>query len=221
MDKVKVLIVDDHPIIREGLRSLLENEKSIEIVGEAADGEEAVKIAIDTVPQVVLMDICMPIKNGVEATREIRSIHNDVRIVILSSFGEDDNVVEAINAGACGYVLKDASPQQLVRAIWAAVDGYSLMSPRIAEKIQTKLNKSSQNYRLSSRDDFDSPLTIREKEVLSLIAQGLNNREIANSLSISEKTVKTHVGNIFSKLQISDRTQAVLYAVRRGIISPF
>lgn len=217
MDNIRILIVDDHHIVREGLRSLLETEPNIVVIGEAKDGEEAVNHTIDLNPDVVLMDIRMPIMNGIEATRQIKARVPGTRIIILSSFDQEEEVFDAIRCGASGYVLKDVIPDQLVRAINTVADGYSLMSPQIARKLQNEFQRIARPR--TSEGDDDTPLTPREGEVLALIAQGYNNREIAGSLSISEKTVKTHVSNIFDKLQITDRSQAVLYAARRGLIS--
>jgi DNA-binding NarL/FixJ family response regulator len=217
MNKIRVLIVDDHHIVREGLRSLLETEPNIEVLGEAKDGEEAVNLTVDLNPDVVLMDIRMPVMNGIEATGEIKTRVPTSRVIILSSFDQEEEVFEAIRCGASGYVLKDVIPDQLVRAINTVADGYSLMSPQIARKLQNEFQRIARPR--AGNGEEDTPLTPRESEVLALIAQGYNNREIANSLSISEKTVKTHVSNIFDKLQITARSQAVLYAARRGLIS--
>jgi DNA-binding NarL/FixJ family response regulator len=217
MNNIRVLIVDDHHIVREGLRSLLETEPNIEVVGEAKNGEEAVNMTADLSPDIVLMDIRMPIMHGIEATSQIKARTPLARVIILSSFDQEEEVFEAIRCGASGYVLKDVIPEQLVRAINTVSDGYSLMSPQIARKLQNEFQRIARPR--TGNDEDDTPLTPREGEVLALIAQGYNNREIASALSISEKTVKTHVSNIFDKLQITDRSQAVLYAARRGLIS--
>lgn len=218
MDKIRVLVVDDHPIVREGLRSLLEAEDYIEIVGEASDGQEAVHKMLGLVPDVVLMDIRMAGMDGVEATRQIKQQNPSVKIVILTSYDDDEQVFEAIRSGASGYVLKDVHPDQLLRAIRTVADGYSLMSPPVARKVQSEFERLAKP-RGAVTEDEATPLTVRENEVLALIARGYNNREIAATLSISEKTVKTHISNIFAKLQITDRAQAVLYAARKGMVS--
>lgn len=217
MDIVRVLLVDDHPIVREGLRSLLETHSQIQVIAEASDGQEAVHKATDLCPDIVLMDIRMTGMDGVEATRQIKLKAPDVKVIILTSYDDDEQVFEAIRAGASGYVLKDVNPSQLLRAIQAVADGYSLMSPPIARKVQQEFQRLARAEGTGEGENI--PLTARESEVLGLIARGHNNREIAVALSISEKTVKTHVSNIFAKLQITDRSQAVLYAARKGMIT--
>ena len=218
MNRIRVLLVDDHPIVRGGLRSLLEAQDEIEVVGEAPDGQEGVVTALDLLPDVVLMDIRMPGMNGVEATRQIKAHAPNIRVVMLTSYDDDEQVFEAIRAGASGYVLKDVNPEKLLTAIQAVADGYSLMSPAIARKVQAELQRVT-TPAVGVVSEEVIALTPRENEVLGLIAHGHNNREIAAALSISEKTVKTHVSNIFAKLQITDRSQAVLYAARKGLIS--
>jgi DNA-binding NarL/FixJ family response regulator len=218
LNRIRLLIVDDHVIVREGLRSLLESEANIEIVGEAGDGQEGVQKTLELQPDIILMDIRMTPVDGVEATRQIKALRPGSKILILTSYDEDEQVFEAIRAGASGYVLKDVHSDQLLRAISAVADGYSLMSPPIARKLQNEFQRI-QKPRGGAPEEETSPLTPRENEVLALIARGHNNREIAASLSISEKTVKTHIGNLFAKLQISDRSQAVVYAARRGLVT--
>lgn len=214
---LRVLLVDDHPIVREGLRSLLETHGQVQVIAEASDGQEAVHKVIELRPDIVLMDIRMAGMDGVEATRQIKFRAPDAKVIILTSYDDDQQVFEAIRAGASGYVLKDVNPGQLLRAIQAVADGYSLMSPPIARKVQLEFQRLS--WTESTGESESIPLTARESEVLGLIARGNNNREIAAALSISEKTVKTHVSNIFAKLQITDRSQAVLYAARKGMIT--
>lgn len=218
MNRIRVLLVDDHPIVRGGLRSLLEAQDEIEVVGEAPDGQEGVVTALDLLPDLVLMDIRMPGMNGVEATRQIKAHAPNIKVVMLTSYDDDEQVFEAIRAGASGYVLKDVNPEKLLTAIQAVADGYSLMSPAIARKVQAELQRVTTPV-VGVLTEEVIALTPRENEVLGLIAHGHNNREIAAALSISEKTVKTHVSNIFAKLQITDRSQAVLYAARKGLIS--
>ncbi len=218
MNKIRVLLVDDHPIVREGLRSLLEAQEGIEVVAEATDGREGMHRALDMLPDIVLMDIRMPEMDGVEATRQIKVRAPDVKVIVLTSYDDDQQVFEAIRAGASGYVLKDVHPDKLLTAIQAVADGYSLMSPPIARKVQAEFQRVTRPSGGAAGEEVIS-LTPRESEVLGLIARGHNNREIATALSISEKTVKTHVSNIFAKLQITDRSQAVLYAARKGMIT--
>lgn len=217
MGKIKVLIVDDHPVIRDGLRSILEAEEDMEVVGQAVDGREAVEAVVRCSPDVVLMDIRMPVMNGIEATAEITAGEAPPHVVILSSYQDEESVFAALRAGASGYVLKDSDSQKILRAIRSVADGFSLLSPQIAEKLQSEFQRSARS-RDAQGEEEASPLSPRETEVLGLIAQGLGNKAIASQLFISEKTVKTHISNIFAKLQITDRSQAVLYAARRGLI---
>lgn len=217
-DTIRILLVDDHPIVREGLRSLLEIQENIEVVGEASDGQDGLEQAISLQPDIVLMDIRMSGVNGVEATRQITSRIPNARVIILTSYDEDEQVFEAIKAGASGYVLKDVNPDQLLMAIHAIADGYSLLSPSIARKLRDEFQHHTRSAGAAITDE-NIPLTARENQVLTLIAQGHNNHEIARSLSISEKTVKTHISNIFTKLRITDRSQAILYAARQGLVT--
>ncbi len=210
MDKIGVLIVDDHAVVRQGLRTLLELQEDIEVVGEAANGLVAVEQAGQFLPDVVLMDLLMPEMDGIEATRRIRSLSPATKVIILTSFAEDDNVFPSIKAGAQGYLLKNVSPPDLVKAIQAAHLGEVQLDPQIAKKLMDEL--SARPSKPASDD-----LTERELDVLRLIARGLNNRDIAGELVLSEKTVKTHVSNILSKLHLSDRTKAAIYALREGL----
>jgi NarL family two-component system response regulator LiaR len=207
---VRVLISDDHAIVREGLRALITSEPGMEVVGEAADGVEAVQRARELRPDVILLDLQMPRKNGIEAIGEIKAENPDARILVLTSFAEDEKVFPAIKAGALGYLLKDSSPQELLEAIRDTHRGESSLHPAIARKLIRELNRPSD---LPPAED---PLTEREVEVLRLVAQGLSNQHIAEQLIISERTVRTHVGNILDKLHLANRTQAALYAVREG-----
>jgi NarL family two-component system response regulator LiaR len=211
-DKIKVLLVDDHAIVRQGLRTFLELQDDIEVVGEAKNGAEAVELAGQREPDVVLMDLVMPEMDGIEATRRICAIRPGTKVIALTSFAGDDNVFPAIKAGAAGYQLKDVSPSDLVDAVRAAYRGETLLHSEIAKKLMTEV---------ATREERPEPepdeLTERELDVLRLIAQGLSNHEIARELTISEKTVKTHVSNILSKLHVDDRTQAAIYALKRGL----
>ena len=208
-DRIRVLIADDHAVLREGLRSFLELQDGIEIVGDAADGAEAVELAEQLRPAVVLMDLVMPKLDGVEAMRELRERVPETRVIILTSYIDDDRLLPAIRAGAAGYLLKNAEPQELARAIRAADAGEALIDPSVAARLVERLAEDD------GRDDYES-LTAREREVLELIGRGFSNKRIALELDIAEKTVKTHVSNLLGKLGVADRTQAALYASRLG-----
>ena len=211
MDKIGVLIVDDHAVVRQGLRTLLELHDEIEVVGEAANGVEAVEQARQLLPDLVLMDLLMPEMDGIEATRSIRALSPATKVIILTSFAEDDNVFPSIKAGAQGYLLKNVSPPDLIKAILAAHDGEVQLDPGIARKLMEEI--SAKPDKPTAND-----LTERELEVLRLIARGLNNREIAGELVLSEKTVKTHVSNILSKTGSANRAEAAIYASRHNLV---
>ena len=214
-DPVRVLIVDDHDLFRTGLRNLLEGE-GVDVVGEAAGGGEAVRIVRELAPDVVVMDLNMPQMTGVEATRQIVSVAPLTRVVVLTISDEDSDVMDAIIAGACGYLLKDASVQELMQGIRSAAIGESLISPGIAAKVLRKIRSSAAQPDIERT--IKSELSDREIEVLKLIANGKDNAEIAADLHISPKTVKNHISNILMKLQIENRIQAAVYAVRSGIV---
>lgn len=203
-------MVDDHTVVRQGLRMFLALDPDLEVVGEAADGAEGVKLARALKPDVVLMDLLMPVMDGIAATAAIRSELPDVEVVALTSVLEDASVVGAVRAGAIGYLLKDTQADELCRAIKAAAAGQVQLSPKAAMRLMREVRVP------------DSPemLTERETEVLRLLSHGQSNKEIASSLGIGEKTVKTHVSNILSKLGVQSRTQAALYAVRIGLVGP-
>lgn len=211
MDTISVLIADDHPVVRHGLRTYLELQEDIEVVGEAATGEEAVEHVERLLPDVVLMDLVMPGLGGIEATRRIRSASPATRVIVLTSFGEDDQIFPAIKAGAAGYLLKDAEPQQLTDAIRTVRRGEALLHPKVAARVMEEVATER-------RSPAVEELTARELEVLRLIARGMPNKLIASELVVSEKTVKTHVSNILQKLHLADRTQAALYAVRERLV---
>ncbi|MFY9578095.1 MAG: response regulator transcription factor [Gaiellaceae bacterium] len=206
-DPIRVLIADDHAVLREGLRSFLELQDGIEIVGDAADGAEAVELAEQLRPAVVLMDLVMPKLDGVEAMRELRERVPETRVIILTSYIDDERLLPAIRAGAAGYLLKNAEPQELARAIRAAHAGEALIDPTVAARLVERLGDER------AGDSYEN-LTAREREVLDLIARGFSNKRIALELGIAEKTVKTHVGNLLGKIGVADRTQAALYATR-------
>jgi DNA-binding NarL/FixJ family response regulator len=214
-EKLRVLIVDDHDLFRHGLRNLLEGE-GVHIVGEAAAGQEAVRIVREIAPDVVVMDLNMPGMGGVEATRHITSIAPLTRVVVLTISDEDSDVIDAILAGACGYLLKDSSIQELIAGIRAASNGESLISPTIAAKVLQRVRASSTQPQIERT--IRSELSEREIDVLKLIANGKDNAMIAGELHISPKTVKNHISNILMKLQIDNRIQAAVYAVRSGIV---
>ncbi|MEU2226550.1 response regulator transcription factor [Streptomyces sp. NPDC018347] len=209
-EPIKVLLVDDHQVVRRGLRTFLEVQDDIEVVGEAADGAEGVARAEELRPDVVLMDIKMPGTDGIDALRGLRELGNRARVLIVTSFTEQRTVVPALRAGAAGYVYKDVDPDALAGAIRSVHAGHILLQPEVADALLSQEESSGGHGR-------GSALTEREREVLGLIADGRSNREIARALVLSEKTVKTHVSNILMKLDLSDRTQAALWAVRHGM----
>lgn len=219
-EKIRVLIVDDHAMVRQGLRTFLElhdnpAELPIEVVGEAVNGIEAVELANRMQPDIVLLDLVMPKMDGIQATARILECSPNSRVMILTSFGEEDKVVPAIQAGAHGYLLKDIAPDQLIQSIRNAHRGEVQLHPTAAQQLMSVI---AQKEAVESRSSqFETgPLTEREGEILRLIACGMSNREIAEKVFISEKTVKTHVSNILSKLHLDDRTQAAIYALKHG-----
>ncbi|MFH9820336.1 response regulator [Streptomyces sp. NPDC017230] len=209
-DAIKVLLVDDHQVVRRGLRTFLEVQDDIEVVGEAADGAEGVDRAEELKPDVILMDVKMPGMDGVDALRRLRELDNRARVLVVTSFTEQRTVVPALRAGAAGYVYKDVDPDALAGAIRSVHAGHILLQPEVAGAL---LSQEESNFGQGRA----GALTEREHEVLGLIADGRSNREIARALVLSEKTVKTHVSNILMKLDLADRTQAALWAVRHGV----
>jgi NarL family two-component system response regulator LiaR len=207
---IRVLIVDDHGVVREGLRAYLELEADIQVIGEARDGQEAVRRASELHPDVVLMDLVMPNMDGVDATTRIKAQQPDVHVIVLTSFLEDDRVVPAIKAGATSYLLKDVAATDLARAIRGARAGQAQLHPEVARRLM-------QQVTTPRKPEAGAALTDREREVLRLLADGRSNKEIARALVVSERTVKGHVSNILGKLGLQDRTQAALYAVRHGL----
>ena len=206
-DVISVLIADDHPFVRHGLRTYLETLDDMDVAGEAADGAEAVELAGRLLPDVVLMDLVMPELDGIEATRRIKAASPATKVIALTSFDDDEKVFPAIKAGAAVYLLKDVRPAELAEAVRKASRGEALLAPSVAAKLMQEV----------AGERPSSGLTDRELEVLRLIARGLPNKQIAQELVVSEKTVKTHVSNILAKLHLADRTQAALYAVREGL----
>jgi DNA-binding NarL/FixJ family response regulator len=211
---IGVLIADDHAVVRQGLRTFLELQDDIEVVGEAADGEEALAQAAALAPDVVLMDLVMPRLGGVEAIERLRASGSTARVIVLTSFLDEDKVLPAVHAGAAGYLLKDVEPAQLVAAIRTVARGDALLHPAVAARVLRELVSPDG---APGRAERHESLTAREREVLALVARGRANKAIAFELGVAEKTVKTHVGNILAKLGLSDRTQAALYAVREGL----
>ncbi|KRE07363.1 response regulator [Priestia megaterium] len=210
--KIKILIADDHHIVRKGLVFFLQTQPDLEIVGEASNGEEAVKLATSLEPHIVLMDLSMPVLDGIEATKELKKQAPHIQVMILTSFSDQDHVIPALEAGASGYQLKESDPDELVAAIRKLMNGENQLHPKVTTHLLTRLTKSSEK-----KVNFIDYLTKREKDVLKEITKGKSNKEIGASLHITEKTVKTHVSNILSKLGVQDRTQAALYAVQHGI----
>jgi DNA-binding NarL/FixJ family response regulator len=215
LDEIRVLLVDDHDLFRTGLRTLLE-EQEVNIVGEASAGTDAVRLVRELAPDVVVMDLNMPGITGVEATRQITAIAPLTRVLVLTISDQDGDVMDAILAGACGYLLKDSSIQELMRGIESAGSGESIVSPAIASKMLQRIRASSSQPEIERQ--IRSELSDREIEVLKLIANGKDNAMIAAELHISPKTVKNHISNILMKLQIDNRIQAAVYAVRSGIV---
>ena len=212
--KIKVLIVDDHQVVRQGLRTFLELQPDIVVLGEASDGQAAVEMVRRLQPDVVLMDLVMPRMDGISATRQIKSLESSVKVIALTSFTEDDQVFPAIQAGASSYLLKDVSPDDLVEAIQAAHRGEARLHPDIVRKLMEQVaQQAGPPPQALPRD-----LTGRELEVIRLVARGRSNHEIAQALVISEKTVKTHISNILGKLHLDDRTQLAIYAINHGLV---
>ncbi|MFH9721343.1 response regulator [Streptomyces sp. NPDC017254] len=208
--RIRVLLVDDHQVVRRGLRTFLEVQDDIEVVGEASDGAEGVARAEELRPDVVLMDVKMPGTDGIEALKRLRGLDNPAKVLVVTSFTEQRTVVPALRAGASGYVYKDIDPDALAGAIRSVHAGHVLLQPEVAGALLAQEDSHGGTGR-------GSTLTEREREVLGLIADGRSNREIARALVLSEKTVKTHVSNILMKLDLADRTQAALWAVRHGL----
>ncbi|AMW99871.1 response regulator [Rummeliibacillus stabekisii] len=208
---IKVLIVDDHHVVRRGLLFFLKTQKDIEVVGEASNGKEAIELTASLQPDIILMDLVMPEMDGIQATKHIKAKYPNIQIIMLTSFSDRDHVVPAIEAGAAGYQLKDIEPDELVLAIRRVMDGENIMHPQVTTQL-------IQNQEMTSElPHMLHPLTNREQDVLGELTKGKSNKEIASSLFVTEKTVKTHISNIFAKLEVQDRTQAALYAVKHGL----
>ena len=212
-EPIRVLVVDDHAVVRQGLRSLLELQDGIDVVGDAADGEQGVEAATRLRPDVILLDLVMPALDGISAMRLLRKRLPETRVIVLTSFLDDDKLLPAIRAGAAGYLLKNAEPQEVVRAVRAADAGQTVLDPVVASRLVETLASDD-------RGDPIDRLTPREREVLLLIGRGFANKRIALELGLAEKTVKAHVGHVLAKLGVSDRTQAAIAAVRAGLVEP-
>ena len=210
---IRVLVVDDHAVVRQGLKAFLRVQDDIEFVGEAANGDEALTQARSVQPDVILMDLIMPGMDGVETMRQLSAAGVDAKVIVLTSFAEDEQVFAAVKAGAAGYLLKDVQPQELGDAIRIVHAGDAQLHPSIALKLMREVAAGS-------REKHADGLTARELEVLKALARGMSNKEIAAELGVAEKTVKTHVSSILRKLQVADRTQAALYAVRERLADP-
>jgi DNA-binding NarL/FixJ family response regulator len=208
---IRILIADDHHVVRRGLVFFLKTQKDIEIAGEAKNGALAVQLAEKLKPDLILMDLMMPVMDGIEATKEIKKKHGDaIQILMLTSFSDQNHVIPAIEAGAAGYQLKDIEPDELVASIRKLLSGENSLHPKATNHLLTRISKQDPPHKIHA-------LTKREKDVLAELTKGKSNKEIASSLFITEKTVKTHISNIFSKLEVSDRTQAALYAVKHNL----
>jgi DNA-binding NarL/FixJ family response regulator len=208
---IRILIADDHHVVRRGLVFFLKTQKDIEIIGEAKNGAEAVQLAERLQPDLILMDLMMPVMDGIEATKEIKKKHGaSIQVLMLTSFSDQNHVIPAIEAGAAGYQLKDIEPDELVISIRKLLSGENSLHPKATNHLLTRISKQDPPHKIHT-------LTKREKDVLAELTKGKSNKEIALSLYITEKTVKTHISNIFSKLEVSDRTQAALYAVKHNL----
>ncbi len=215
MGRIRILLVDDQAMFREGLRTLLATQPDFEVVGEAANGEEALRLCSSERPEIVLMDLRMPVLDGVAATRRIRAAHPDTRVIVLTTFDDDEDIFEGLRAGAVGYLLKDAGSPKLFEAVRATARGESFLQPSVAARVVAEFARlAGQASRAAAPVE---PLSDRELDVLRLVAQGASNKEIAGALFIAEGTVKNHLTNIFSKLDVRDRTQAALRARELGL----
>ena len=214
-ETVKVLLVDDHELVRRGMKTMLETEADIEVVGEASDGTEVLKLVEANLPDIVLIDVIMPNKDGIETTREIKDNFPNVGVVVLSGHDDQQFVFDALKAGASGYLLKTADLEEVVTTVKSVAAGEGKLDPTLALKVLTEF----QNYQRAEVSDVYQPLTPREREILQLMSEGLPNKTIASRLSISERTVTTHVANIYSKLHVNNRVSAIQEAMRRRILN--
>jgi len=213
MDKIRILLADDHALVREGTKELLEREDDLEVVAEAGDGKTAVQLATKRRPDVVIMDFAMPKLNGIEATKQIKAIDPSIAVLVLTAYDNEQYIFAFLEAGAAGYLLKDAHIDELIKAIRAVHAGESILHPAIARKV---INRFAQPAEKRGKENALDQLTKRELEVLKLAAKGMSNREIALDLSISVRTVQTHLSNIFTKIGVGSRIEAVIYGLRQG-----
>ena len=213
MDKIRILLADDHALVREGTKELLEREDDLEVVAEASDGKTAVQLATKQRPDVVIMDFAMPKLNGIEATRQIKAIDPSIAVLVLTAYDNEQYIFAFLEAGAAGYLLKDAHIDELIKAIRAVHAGESILHPAIARKVINRFARPAEKY---GKEAALNQLTKRELEVLKLAAKGMSNREIALELSISVRTVQTHLSNIFTKIGVGSRIEAVIYGLRQG-----
>jgi NarL family two-component system response regulator LiaR len=211
---IRVLLVDDHAVVRKGLRALLEHESRVEVIGEADDGEQALRATERLRPDVILMDLEMPVMGGIDATRQITSEHPELKVVVLTSHASEEDVFPALKAGAIGYLLKHSAPEEVVQAIQQAYLGETVLHPAIARMVLHELHRPVHSGAAVTTD----PLSDRELDVLRLITRGMSNRDIADTLIVGEATVRSHVSSILRKLQLASRTQAALYALREGLV---
>jgi DNA-binding NarL/FixJ family response regulator len=212
---VRVLLIDDHDLLRRGMRTMLETESDIEVVGEGSDGQEAVGLVEEMEPDVVVMDVIMPKKDGIEATKEVRDAFPNVGVVVLSGHDERQFVFDALKAGASGYLLKTAELEEVISTVRSVARGEAMLDPSLASQVLTEF----QSYQKADVAEVYQPLTPRERQILKLMSEGLPNKTIASRLSISERTVTTHVANIYSKLHVNNRVSAIQEAVRRRLLS--
>ena len=215
MKTIRLLLADDHAMVRKGLQVFLQTQPDLELAGEAASGQEAIDKTAELKPDVVLMDLAMPGLNGIEATKRIKEANPAVKVIVLTSFSDQDHALPAIRAGVNGYLLKDIEPEELVSAIRLVHEGQAALHPDVAGQLMSRLAGEEKPQAVAA--EADSELTSRERQVLGLIASGKSNKEIAAELFITEKTVKTHVSHVLDKLGLNDRTQAAIYAVKQGI----
>jgi DNA-binding NarL/FixJ family response regulator len=213
-EKVRVLLIDDHDLLRRGIRTMLESEGDIEVVGEADDGSKALQLVEETFPDVVIIDVLMPLKDGIAATHEIKESHPSVGVVVLSGHDERQFIFDALKAGASGYLLKTAELEEVIDTVRSVAGGQAKIDPELASQVLAEF----QAYQHGDESDVFQPLTPREKEILRLMSEGLPNKAIASRLSISERTVTTHVANIYTKLQVNNRVSAIQEAMRRRIL---
>jgi len=216
VDRIKILLADDHVVVRQGTRELLEREPDLVVVAEAGDGEEAVRLAAQTRPHVAIMDIAMPKLNGIDATRQIKANDPSITVLVLTAYDDDQYIFALLEAGAAGYLLKNVHAAELVKAVRSVAAGESVLDPTVARKV---LNRFAPPTHPRAKETILDPLTDRELEVLKLAARGLKNQDIARELFLSVRTVQTHLSNIFGKLGVGSRTEAVLVALRRGLLT--